>query len=43
VIVVGAALRDDDTGCALLCFDRHALNAGVKPSIHRRQSKPEFY
>jgi hypothetical protein len=43
VLVVGAALRDDGTGCATLAFDRHALNAGIKPTIHRSLAKPEWY
>jgi hypothetical protein len=43
VVILGAAMREDDKGCMLLSFDRRALDAGIKPAIRRSLAKPEFY
>jgi len=42
-VVIGAAMRDDGKGCVMLSIDRHALNAGIEPAIHRSLVMPEFY
>jgi len=41
VVVLGATLRDDGTGCAMLSTDRVAVNSGVKLAIHRSLFKPK--